>query len=76
MLNTSKNSSLVDGASFCEIPQSNEKDIDLAVKTAWKAALEAAKNWTKSSPTERSKILKKIADRIEADLNTLAAVET
>jgi len=66
------NPSPVDGKDFCEVARSNEKDIDLAVEAAWKAAA----TWTKTSVTERSLILNKIADRIEANLEMLAAVET
>lgn len=67
-----ENPSPVDGKNFCEIPRSNEKDINLAVEAAWKAAGE----WTKTSATERSRILNKIADRLEENLPMLAAVET
>jgi len=67
-----KNASPVDGADFCEIPRSTAADIDLAVKAAW----QAAQTWTKTSATERSRILNQIADTIEANLPTLAAVET
>lgn len=66
------NNSPVDGADFCEIPRSNGKDIDLAVEAAWKAAA----TWTKTSATERSRILNKIADCIESNLTQLAEVET
>ena len=66
------NPSPIDGENFCEIPRSNEKDIDLAVKAAWVAA----ETWTKTSPTDRSRILNKIADRIEENLPMLAAAET
>jgi aldehyde dehydrogenase len=66
------NPSPVDGANFCEIPRSNGKDIDLAVQ----AATEAAVTWTKTSASERSRILNKIADRIEENLPMIAAVET
>lgn len=66
------NPSPVDGANFCEIPRSNSKDIDLAVK----AATEATKTWIKTSATDRSRILNKIADRIEENLPMIAAVET
>lgn len=67
-----QNPSPVDGANFCEIPRSNDKDIDLAVTSAWKAA----ETWTQTSATERSLILNKIADTIETNLEMLAAVET
>ncbi|MDQ8207969.1 aldehyde dehydrogenase [Coraliomargarita sp. SDUM461003] len=66
------NPSPVDGANFCKIPRSGEKDIDLAVQAAWSAA----KTWTQTSAAERSRVLNKIADRIEENLPMLAAVET
>ena len=53
------------------IPQSQAEDIDLALD----AAHEAAAKWGKTSVAERSGILLKIADRIEANLETLAYVE-
>ena len=46
-----ENTSPVDGSFFGNIPRSNQKDIDLAVKAAWKAAA----SWGKSSATERCK---------------------
>ena len=67
-----ENPSPVDGAVICELPRSNEKDINLAVESAWKAAA----TWTKSSPAERSRILNNIADCIENNLSMLAAAET
>jgi aldehyde dehydrogenase len=67
-----ENTSPVDGSLIAQVARSNAKDIDLAVKAGWKAA--AA--WGKTSVTERSNILLKIADRIEANLETLALVET
>ena len=51
----------VTGEEFCEIPRSTEEDINLALDAA-----HAAKDaWGKTSVTERSNILLKIADRIE-----------
>lgn len=66
------NPSPIDGADFCEIARSNEKDVELAVSAAWKAA----ETWTQTAAAERSALLNKIADRIEANLADLAAVET
>ncbi|MEH6552023.1 MAG: aldehyde dehydrogenase family protein [Pseudomonadales bacterium] len=62
----------VTGAEFCEIPRSTQADLDLALD----AAHAAAPAWGKTSATERSNILLKIADRIEANLEVLAYVET
>jgi aldehyde dehydrogenase len=66
------NSSPVDGSFIARVAQSNSADIDLAVEAAWKAA----PAWNKASPTERSALLLKIADRIEENLEQLALVET
>ena len=66
------NPSPVDGADFCEIPRSKAADIELALDAAHKAAV----TWTRTSVAERSGILLKIADRIEQNLERLAAVET
>ncbi|HBM50512.1 MAG TPA: aldehyde dehydrogenase, partial [Marinobacter sp.] len=62
----------VTGEVFCEIPRSSAEDIELALDAAHKAA----PAWGKTSPTERSNILLKIADRIEANLEKLAVAET
>jgi len=62
----------VDGSFVARVPKSNGKDIDLAVKAAGKAA--AA--WGKTSATERSNIMFKIAERIEQNLEHLALVES
>jgi aldehyde dehydrogenase len=66
------NPSPVDGADFCEIPRSKAADIELALD----AAHQAAPKWATTSVAERSGILLKIADRIEQNLERLAAVET
>ena len=66
------NPSPVDGADFCEVPRSKAADIDQALDAAHKAA----PTWTRTSVAERSTLLLKIADRIEQNLEKLAAVET
>jgi len=66
------NSSPVDGADFCEIPRSRADDINLAID----AGEQAFPAWSKTSVAERSGILLAIADRIEKNLERLAAVET
>jgi aldehyde dehydrogenase len=62
----------VTGEAICEIPESTAEDIELALDAAH-AVREA---WGKTSVTERSNILLKIADRIEANLEKLAVAET
>lgn len=62
----------VDGKVFTQVARSQEADINLALD----AAHAAFPRWSKSSVTERSNIMLKIADRIEQNLQFLAAVET
>lgn len=50
----------------------SREDVDLAVKAAWKAF----ESWKKVSPQERSSMLLKIADLIDANAEKLAMVET
>lgn len=66
------NKSPVDGNVFTEIARSTAEDVDLALDAAWAAA----PKWNNSSATERSNMLLKIADIMEANLETLARVET
>jgi len=67
-----ENSSPIDGQPFTSVPRSNDKDINAALDAAHKAR--AA--WGKTSTTDRANILLKIADRMEANLLTLAVAET
>jgi aldehyde dehydrogenase len=62
----------VDGKSFTKIARSNEADIEAALD----AAHAAFETWGKTSATERSNILLKIADRMEQNLDMLARCET
>ena len=62
----------VDGKSFTKVARSNEADIEAAVD----AAHAAFETWGKTSATERSNILLKIADRMEQNLELLARCET
>jgi len=66
------NLSPVNGQVYCEIPRSTSEDIELALD----AAHQAKSVWGKKSVTERSNILLKIADRMEANLEKLAVAET
>ncbi len=47
-------------------------DVDKAVTSAWKAF----ESWKKTTPTERARLLNKIADAIDAKVAHLAMVET
>ncbi len=66
------NISPVDGEVLTRIPRSNEADVDAAV-AAGVLAFESFKN---TSIVERSTLLNKIADAIEANLEQLAIAET
>ncbi|QNM90542.1 aldehyde dehydrogenase [Aliarcobacter cryaerophilus] len=67
-----ENISPVDGKLLTKIPRSNEKDVDLAVEAA-KKGFEEFKH---TSVTQRSALLNKIADIVEANLEILAVAET
>ncbi|WP_156687719.1 acetaldehyde dehydrogenase ExaC [Mycobacterium sp. Marseille-P9652] len=62
----------VTGQPFCEIPRSDEADIEKALD----AAHAAAPAWGKTAPAARAAILNKIADRIEENKAALAVAET
>ncbi len=66
------NISPIDGKVFTQAAHSTKEDLDLAVN----AASAAFATWSKTSATERSIMLNKIADRIEENLQYIAAVET
>ncbi|KAA0915310.1 aldehyde dehydrogenase family protein [Psychrobacter sp. ANT_WB68] len=66
------NSSPIDGKIFCQVARSKEADIEAALDAA-----HAAKDaWGKTSVTERSKMLLKLADGIEANLEAIAIAES
>lgn len=67
-----ENVSPVTGKKFTEIARSTAEDVELALDAAH-AAKEA---WGKTSVTERSNALLKIADRMEQNLEMLAVAET
>jgi aminomuconate-semialdehyde/2-hydroxymuconate-6-semialdehyde dehydrogenase len=60
------------GEVYGQIPDSNEKDIDAAVHAAQKAF----PAWSVTPVEERFKILNRIAELIDADLDELALAET
>jgi aldehyde dehydrogenase len=60
------------GASFTQIPRSTAEDIERALDAA-----HAAKDaWGETAPAERSRILNKVADAMEANLEMLAIAES
>src|SRR6201991_4995049 len=66
------NPSPVTGKKLCSVARSAAADIELAVDAAHKAK----EAWGRTSVQERSRILNKIADKLEANLDLLALVET
>jgi aldehyde dehydrogenase len=62
----------VDGRAFTEVARGTSEDIDAALD----AAEAAADSWGRASPTERSNVLSKIADRLEQNLEMLAVAES
>jgi aldehyde dehydrogenase len=62
----------ITGQKVCEVARSDAADIDMALD----AAHAAAGAWGKTSAAERSNILLKIADRMEENLDLIAAAET
>lgn len=62
-----ENISPVDGKVFTKVARSSVEDIELALDAAHKAK----EQWNRSSPTTRSNLLLKIADRLEANLEQL-----
>src|SRR5574337_811854 len=62
----------VTGQPFCEVARSTAVDVDKALD----AAHAAAPAWGKTAPARRAAILNKIADRIEANLESVALAES
>ena len=66
------NISPINGEVLCQIARSQAEDIEVALD----AAHAAKEKWGRTSVTERSNILLKIAQRMEDNLETLAIAET
>ena len=62
----------INGQKYTQVARSYAEDVELALD----AAHAASGNWRKTSPSERSNLLLKIADRLEANLEVLAYAET
>ena len=67
-----ENPSPITGKRLCQVPRSTAADIELALDAAHKAK----DAWGRTSVQERSRILNRIADKIEGNLELLALVET
>ena len=62
----------VTGQPLCEVARSTHEDVDKAIDAAYAAAI----SWNSTSPAFRANVLNRIADRMEANLETLAYIET
>ena len=62
------------GETICRVAEGDHADIDLAVKAARKAYETGP--WQKMNPSERGRLINKLADAIEASTNELASLET
>ena len=68
----SENVTPATGEMFTEVPRSTSEDVDLALDAA-----HAAKDaWGEASTTERSRILNRVADAIDENLEMLAVAES
>src|SRR5207344_2838925 len=68
----SENLTPATGEAFTEVPRSTFEDVDLALDAA-----HAAKDaWGEASTTERSRVLNRVADAIEENLELLAVAES
>lgn len=59
------------GATIAEVPEASEAQVEAAVA----AAAGAFEAWSRTTPAERSAVLYRIADRIEADADALSELE-
>src|SRR3984893_13599725 len=62
------------GAVIANVPEADNRDVDIAVGAARRAFDEG--RWAKVSPSERGRMLWKLADLIERDLEELAELES
>ena len=63
-----------DESVIVQVHEASEKDVDIAVKAA-RAAFEGDE-WRKTTPQQRGKLLSKLADLFEQNLELLASVES
>jgi aldehyde dehydrogenase len=62
----------INGRRLAEIAKSSPEDVEAALD----AAHRAKESWARMSPAERAKILNRVADRLEENLELLALAET
>ncbi|MBB6250856.1 aldehyde dehydrogenase [Nitrospirillum iridis] len=66
------NTTPITGQPLCEVPRSNAEDIERALD----AAHAAKRAWGRTSAADRARVLERIAQRIDDNLETLATAET
>jgi aldehyde dehydrogenase (NAD+) len=62
------------GETICQVAEGEKADIDLAVKAARKAFEDGP--WPRMNASERGRLINKLADRIESEIEDLAALES
>src|SRR5437763_8765643 len=62
------------GEVICKVAEGDKADVDLAVKAARKAFESGP--WSKMAPSERARLLLKLADAVEGHKDELAALES
>ncbi len=62
----------VTGQALCEVARSTAEDVELALD----AAHAAAPGWGRMSAGERARLINRIADRLEENLESIAVIET
>lgn len=63
-----------DGVIYASVPVADEAMVDRAVENAWQAI--RTSNWARMAPRERASILRRFADLIASDVDTLAPLES
>ncbi|MBY0490232.1 MAG: aldehyde dehydrogenase [Gemmatimonadaceae bacterium] len=66
------NTTPITGQHLCEVARSSAEDVELALD----AAHAAAPGWGRTPAAQRAIVLNKIADRLEANLEAIAVIET
>src|SRR5438128_2997230 len=62
------------GETICQVAEGDRADVDLAVKAARKAFEEGP--WSKMNASDRGRLLNKLADLLEQNIDELAGLET
>src|SRR5882672_3632330 len=62
------------GETICQVAEGDKADIDLAVKAARKAFESGP--WPKMNASERGRLMNRLADLIEQNIDELAALES